>query len=210
MIYCIPDIHGRLDLLDLAVDYITKNFKEGDQLVFLGDYVDRGPESAKVVKTVRDLQSLNTFFRTTALLGNHEQMMMEEMAGWHYNGALETLASYKRTYGEEWWTERFTNDQKWMKTLPYYYQTGDLFFVHANVDQTLPIDEQQMTMLWDRHYINIPLPGKLVVHGHTPLHGHDVREGRINLDGGAIWTGRLNMGIFEDSKLVEVKVFSDK
>jgi serine/threonine protein phosphatase 1 len=208
MIYCIPDIHGRYDLFTKAMYWIDKTLTPEDTLVFLGDYVDRGPKSAEVIRDVRNLSFIRKY-KIITLLGNHEQMMRENMDGWLHNGGEKTLQSYKHLYGEEWWTERLNQDKKWMKSLRLYYQVGKYIFVHANVDPTLPLDKQELTMLWDRHYMSNPIPGKIVVHGHTPIVGHEVKEGRVNLDGGANWTNKLNLGIFDDNGLVRVKVFGE-
>lgn len=221
-IYAIGDIHGRYDLLHRALDVIYDDIKtEGltkaqYKIVFLGDYVDRGPDSFEVIETLLDAQAYDR--NIICLMGNHERMMLEGVTNaysgsrsiWYENGGIETMESYGGVNGNI-----TTNDPKhyvpdshmaWLKSLRLSYETDHYFFVHAGINPDLPLDRQkEKDLLWIRWYFlnthNRPLP-KHVVHGHTP-HQYDVERRnkptrRTNLDSGAVWTNVMLIGIFDE------------
>jgi serine/threonine protein phosphatase 1 len=143
-----------------------------DQIVTLGDYVDRGPDSAGVIKR---LISISKLFRLTAVLGNHEQMMLAargehaKFSDWILNGGDTTLRSYGGVRGalrdvpaEHW---HFFGHQQ-----VSYFETDTHLFVHANAYPDLPMEEQPDYMLrWERCDKIAPHEsGKIIVCGHTP------------------------------------------
>ena len=163
----IGDIHGHfqglkslLTLLDLG---------GSDQVYFLGDLIDRGPDSSQVVELVRE----NQF---TCLLGNHEQMMMSAFAkgrepdpfalqAWLCCGGRETLDSYPQI-------DQFYEHLDWMRQLPAYLDLGDVWLVHAGVDPTRSLSEQSsQEFCWIRSNFHTCqqayFPDKLIVTGHT-------------------------------------------
>ena len=158
------------------------------KLVFLGDYVDRGPDARRVVRRVRALQG--DF--AVCLRGNHEEMMVrceDRPIDWQnfvLNGGAQTLASYQ---GHE---EEFEDDRRWMSLLPTSYEDELRIFVHAGINPGQPLAEQtDDTRMWARDEF-LRFPGafpKYVVHGHTPTlllpRSPEVRENRCNLDTGA-------------------------
>jgi serine/threonine protein phosphatase 1 len=208
----IGDIHGMYDMLDrLLVEINAFSIREGGigrpKLVFLGDYVDRGPDSRRVVRRLRALQGEFA----VCLRGNHENMMLrceDRSIDWQkflVNGGTQTLASYE---GHE---DEFKNDRRWMASLPTSYEDELRIFVHAGIKPDQPLaDQTDDTKIWTRdEFINFRggFP-KYVVHGHTPTFRRyssdpgspDVRENRCNLDTGACYGGTLSAAFFNDAE----------
>lgn len=212
--YVFTDIHGLnkqlRSLLNRVNDDIMKNNITNYEMVFLGDYVDRGPESAQLVEFLRDLQKSHV--KTTMLLGNHEDMMIqsrdnrESWVHWIGNGGAETAQSYENHYGKENSFEKFKDDIEWMKTLPYYQmdEENKIFFVHAgvNVDEFPKMPSKEVA-IWTRSQKRFfqadysHCSEWLFVHGHTPGKTHhpdfvwDRDDNRLNLDTGACFDGNL-------------------
>jgi len=208
--YAIPDLHGRLDLLEQALRQILEHANGSNAcVVALGDYVDRGPESQGV------LEFLMTWpfpsLRLVALKGNHEAMMWEacnnlvETDWWLENGGEATLASYGGLHtGESLRTLIPERHLQWVGELPTVYADQHRIFVHAGVDPRLPLHQQnERTLLWKR-YSKGSSQGhgmRHVVHGHhANEQGPVVCKGRTNLDVMAWRTGRLVVGVFSDDK----------
>lgn len=204
--YAIPDIHGRLDLLDLALERIIAHSNgKPATIVTLGDYVDRGPNSRGVVERLMEWKS--DVLSLVALKGNHEAMMWEvcknlaELDWWIANGGDRTLASYSSD----------TDPRSvpavhlvWIANLPLMHVDQHRVFVHAAVDPKVRLDQQsEQTLLWKRYPEGYELGHgrRHVVHGHhanpnAPI----VTKGKTNLDGLAWKTGRLVVGVFEDDR----------
>ncbi|MBW4623121.1 MAG: serine/threonine protein phosphatase [Cyanosarcina radialis HA8281-LM2] len=162
----IGDVHGHYDGLMTLLETIAPTSE--DRVYFLGDLIDRGPESARVVKFVKESPY-------TCLLGNHEQMLLDTIGdgeisgaalqGWLYSGGDATLESY----GDEGIPPE---DIEWFASLPLYLDLGNIWLVHAGVKPTLPIEEQTShEFCWIReefHRMRQPyFPDKLIVSGHT-------------------------------------------
>jgi len=162
----IGDVHGHYKGLMTLFDAIAPG--DDDQVYFLGDLIDRGPDSIHVVNFVQQ----NGF---NCLLGNHEQLMLDSfpngrpftpaLQAWLYSGGRATVASY----GE---TGILLDHLDWMKTLPTYLDLGDLWLVHAGVHPLLPIEAQStQEFCWIRdefHSMSKPyFPDKLIITGHT-------------------------------------------
>lgn len=137
-LFAIPDIHGRLDLLDKLVREL--NLRPDDTVVFLGDYVDRGPDSRGVIKFLRQLQIDRPAGNTICLAGNHEWLAIRGARGahdphgeamsmyhWMVNGGGSTVNSYR---GHE---EDFPGDMRWLAALPLCHEEPEFFFSHAPV-----------------------------------------------------------------------------
>jgi serine/threonine protein phosphatase 1 len=212
-IYAVGDIHGRLDLLDqllIKIDADLAAHKIDRAIhVFLGDYIDRGPESATVLeRLIRRGQS----HETICLLGNHEACLLEfldnpaMLAPWGQNGGLTTLLSYglRPTFqaGPEEQAELSAalgevmpaSHRQFLTGLPLSFTCGDFFFVHAGVRPGTPLSRQRdEDLLWIRgEFLQHEAPfEKVIVHGHTPVREPDVRKNRVNIDTGAYATGRL-------------------
>lgn len=168
-----------------------------DLLVFLGDYIDRGPDSKEVVDYLINLKSRQT--NMVCLLGNHEKMFMDyltdgkEKWGFLMNGGVETLKSYNID----------ENDSKkvlpkehhaFFNSLRPYYETEDYIFVHAGLRAGIPLSEQKAEdLIWiRREFIESNYNfGKLVIFAHTPLDKPLVAPTKIGIDTGAGYDGKL-------------------
>jgi serine/threonine protein phosphatase 1 len=217
LIYAIGDVHGRLDLMDvllnkIAADSAAASPAERPVVVFLGDYVDRGPGSRGVIETVMRLKATPEI-ELRALKGNHEQAMLaflddpEYGPAWLQNGGAATLASYgvgapqTRIQPEEWqqarekFAEAIPPDHlQFLRDLELRAEYGDYVFVHAGLRPGVPIERQtEQDMLWIRYeFLQEKRPfEKVVVHGHTPEPEPFFGEVRLGLDTGAYATGVL-------------------
>ena len=211
IIYAIGDIHGRSDLLSVLLTEIeTHAADRPSRIIFLGDYIDRGPDSAGVIRTVRDLAASRPGL-VHCLMGNHEQMLLlarEDQAAracWLDNGGRSTLDSFKAG-GPEQLPDDVVG---WMRGLPTFYEDAQHYFVHAGVDPSSSLGEQtDADRLWMREpFISADHDfGKHVVHGHTPVRNvigasppiPDEREHRTNVDTGAVFGGALTAAVFDD------------
>jgi len=159
MRYVIPDIHGCNKTLNKLLKRL--NLQENDKIIFLGDYIDRGPDSYGVLKTI-----INLPCETVLLKGNHEDMALEswkvnpneDLTGvWMANGGKETLNSIPESEWRIWLS--------WMENLKYYHEEPDYFFVHASFSWYKPFEDLD-AMLWER--ASSRDMGKPVICGHTP------------------------------------------
>jgi serine/threonine protein phosphatase 1 len=196
LIYAVGDIHGMYDKLIASLEAINKhNVQVGcadHKVVFLGDYVDRGPDSRKVVEHVKMLieKDADTY---KGIIGNHEDMMFEGRSHWYQNGGDKTVESYNgdRNLMEE--------HIKWLMSLPVKIETENYIFVHAGLDPDTTVKHQSRnTMLWVRHWWNTERDfGKHVVYGHTPFHNPMLKNYSTGLDTGAVFGGKLSVGVFD-------------
>ncbi|MCE9603362.1 MAG: serine/threonine protein phosphatase [Planctomycetia bacterium] len=167
------DIHGYVTALDALLAAVAP--KPEDSLVFLGDYVDRGPDSRGAIDRVMELEKTR---RAITLRGNHEQMMMDSRAApgllpnWLLNGGTQTLASY-RTKPDREGDLLDVPRAHWNfldHTCVDWFEAGEFFFVHAGVIPTLGLSQQPAEVLrWQKltprsqpHF-----SGKTMVCGHT-------------------------------------------
>lgn len=212
-VYAVGDIHGRRDLLDALLDQIGKDTggtAEREMIVFVGDYIDRGPQSREVID--RLLEPMPRGIEPVFLLGNHERLLIdtlrsaETLSLWLPNGGQATLKSYgidllgmaNRPAGspaESFLEQAIPEDHRaFLKGLQLYKQVGDYLFVHAGVRPGVPLAEQSNhDLIWIRgefldHEGDF---GHFVVHGHTAGMQPEVRSNRINIDTGAVKTGKL-------------------
>jgi serine/threonine protein phosphatase 1 len=172
LIYAIGDIHGSLDKLRRLMLHCEQDAGGRPMtFVFLGDYIDRGPQSCGVISFLIDLQS-RCGDRVVLLKGNHEAMALGAIDGtgpvrvWLAQGGVATLKSYGNVSPAE--LPRAHVD--WMRTLRLSYDDDRRFFVHAGVDPRKPLAEQEaVDMLWIREPFLSDTRGygRLVVHGHT-------------------------------------------
>lgn len=211
-IYAVGDSHGCVGrLADLhrriAEDWAGRPAARG-LLLHLGDYVDRGPDSAGVLSLlrgdpVRGLSTIN-------LIGNHEQMMLaaldpraeeDVVRFWLENGGGATLESYGADPRDmRSWDEVPDRDIGWLRGLRPSFAVGGYFFAHAGVRPDVPLDRQDvMDLAWIREPF-LSWRGELgavVVHGHTPSEGPEVRPHRIGIDTGAVFGGALTCAVLE-------------
>ena len=217
LVYAIGDVHGRLDVLepllrDIGEDVLATRPAERPLLVFLGDYVDRGPDSRGVVDRVLAMHA-DGAFEVCALKGNHEEALLQFLdepgfaATWMEHGGGPTLASYgvppavARTDLEAWTRVRDAFDQALPDPHRAFYQrlellraVGDYAFVHAGVRPGVALEDQaERDLLWIRHeFLQDRGPfGKVIVHGHTPAEEPQMLKHRLGVDTGAYATGVL-------------------
>ena len=195
-IYAIGDIHGEKALLDNIHCQIIEDAasRTGDKLaVYLGDYIDRGPDSRGVVAA---LMEGRLPFHTVHLMGNHEALCLEpDPYDWLANGGRMTQASYGGVVSE--------SHKAWLRELPLTYRAGGWFFAHAGIDPLVPLAEQDReSVLWIRHpfldYRDTMPEGVIVVHGHTPKREPDIQANRIGIDTGACFGGALSCAVLTD------------
>jgi serine/threonine protein phosphatase 1 len=209
--FAIGDIHGCIDPLNRMLDCIEA-YASGGTVVFLGDYVDRGPDSRAVIdRLIAGPQSAN--WHWIALKGNHEDMMVGAHTGqcdeswWLDNGGIETLQSYGGGIPKE--------HLGWAQSLPLIHTDEHRIFVHAGIrDGAYLEDQTPEDLLWTRVSPDHSGEywGKHLVHGHTPSASNPKTIGnRTNLDSACVFGGRLSCAVFDDStpggpiEFVEVK-----
>lgn len=202
--YVIPDIHGRLDLLNDGLAEIVKHSAgRVGTIVALGDYVDKGPDSRQVIDRLR--AGPRDDWKLIVLKGNHDAMMVEALRDeskrrfWLERGGDAALKSYG---GDS--SDVPTADIEWLDKLPLAHKDTHRLYVHAGVDADVPLDQQtERTLLWKRYPKEYRFGfGDLhVVHGHDSfVEGPKLYEGRTNLDTRAWRTGRLVIGVFDDER----------
>lgn len=211
--YSIADIHGRYDLFQKAIAKImVHSADEPYTLVITGDFVDRGPESQKLVDAlIRG--PIDDRSKWVILRGNHEDMMLTCLKGhahlgwWISNGGGETLESYGYKDGDPIrpLKGKLPMHMAWLSGLPYIYEDNHRVYVHAGIDKKKDIaaqDEKIITwMLYRNHDEGFTKEGKHIVHGHHQFKdGPKFYKGRTNLDAFAWATGRLVIGVFDDEK----------
>lgn len=213
--YAVGDVHGRLDLLERAFDRIAAHAGvRPHRVVILGDYVDRGPDSAGVVAFLMRRQAEAD---VVCLKGNHEDMMLRALAGeegalraWLANGGLETLRCYHARADGDLRGGLPEAHVDWLSRLPLTAADPHRIFVHAGLEPDLPLELQdEATLLWIRGpFLRAPAGAfeAHIVHGHTPLwegkpeaSEPELLEHRTNLDTGAYFTGVLTAGVFDSS-----------
>lgn len=204
--FAIGDIHGCLDLL---VDLLARIDREAAgrpyRLICLGDYIDRGPDSAGVVAALRGRQAGAEPGRVIYLKGNHEDMLLralrrpDAVEHWLRNGGRETLESFGVRRAEDVPSDIL----EWVGRCPTAYEDERRCFVHAGLNPAYDrASQRDVDRLWIRdEFLAVDHDfGRYVVHGHTPLREGrpDVRRHRVNLDTGAVYGGRLTAAIFLD------------
>lgn len=215
-VYAIGDIHGRIDLLEGLLEQIWADAPEGaNTLVFLGDYIDRGPSSKAVLELLSNLTKPG--WDIVKLRGNHEQILLEYLhnpevyQAWRSFGAADTLVSYgvrppvfsdakelQRAHAE-FLTALPQDHVTLLNGLSTSHVVGDYLFVHAGLRPGIALDRQvPEDMLWIRdEFLSSDAPfGKVIVHGHSPSEKPIVRANRIGIDTGAYATGTLTAAKF--------------
>jgi serine/threonine protein phosphatase 1 len=222
-VYAIGDIHGRIDLVQRIEDRITRDAQAVPAdthliVVYLGDYIDRGPDSNAVIQhlmTRPPVAGVDIFLK-----GNHEQVLLDFLddpqsiaAQWFDFGGIATLMSYGiREASSKVQAGRFDElrdelaaaippDQlAFLRSLKLSWEAGDYFFVHAGIDPRQPMDRQgPESMLWIREeFISATGPfSRRIVHGHTIVPAVEFLPHRIAVDTGAYATGRLSCVVLE-------------
>ena len=218
IVYAVGDIHGRCDLLEAALRHIVDdaNTASADQrkrVVFLGDYIDRGPRSREIVERLSGPPPAGLSW--TPLKGNHEDFLLRFLDDpslldlWLANGAEATFRSYDPAIVallesgasegrvRDAFSEALPRDHRaLLASLPLSCGSGDYLFVHAGVRPGIALDDQDpKDLIWIRQPFLLSREdfGKIVVHGHTPVRQPDIRDNRIGIDTGAFAHGRLTV-----------------
>ena len=204
--YALSDIHGHLDKLVALVARCRSDAGDDEaKFVFMGDYIDRGPDSRGVVEYLIDLQRRQSG-DVVCLCGNHEDLALsaiddpDEIDQWVATNSGDTTL---RSYGVAAPSDLPARHVDWMRALGTHHDDGRRFFVHAGIDPSRPLDRQDRhDLLWMREpFLSDPRDhGRFIVHGHTPLRGGqpDLRANRVNIDTGAGARGPLTAAIFDD------------
>lgn len=224
--YVIGDIHGRLDLLEALVEAIerhdTQSAPADTTIVLLGDLVDRGPDSAGVIRFARDWQKRR---KLRLLAGNHEEMFLESFEDKevlrHFlkHGGRETILSYgiaRKEFNELSVKQLFKRlpeivpqeDRDFLASFEEMIVAGDYVFVHAGIDPATPLAEQRRRdMLWirDRFLRDAGPFEKVVVHGHTIFDEVADKGHRIGIDTGAFRTGVLTALMLEGEQRLQIQ-----
>lgn len=212
------DVHGCLTLLDLMLQRIAQESGLNmARLIFVGDLIDRGPDSCGVLNRVRGLIQAAPE-RVICLLGNHERMLLDVLDDparhaprWLLHGGAETLASYGLSARAPHPGGHQDADfaalaadlravlpaglEAWLRGLPLWWQDGDLVVVHAAADPRRAMAAQtEQTLLWGhRDFRKLPRrDGLWLAHGHVIVPAAVATAGRIAVDTGAYKTGRLS------------------
>lgn len=217
-IYAIGDVHGRADLLErlhrrIAMDAELNPIAD-PLLICLGDYVDRGPDSAGVINLL--LEDAPAGMKRIALLGNHEALMLRFLVDesvapvWLANGGDATLESYGvdplNSYEQarrELHRALPPAHRALLESLALSHSEGGYFFVHAGVKPGLALELQKREdMLWIRgEFLHSDADhGKVVVHGHSITAEPEIRPNRIGIDTGAYASDRLTCLVLEGDK----------
>lgn len=221
-LYCIGDIHGRLDLLEELHDRIREDatgFAGGKAVIYLGDYVDRGEQSKQVLDLLID-QPLEGF-EVVNLLGNHEQSMLDFLefpqaaAAWLSFGGQATLMSYGVAPGRVQMGRRIESlsDElkaampqshlEFLRNLTLMHTEGRYCFVHAGIRPGVELENQAFEdLMWirDEFIRSNEDHGCIVVHGHSITEEVEWRPNRIGIDTGAYYSGLLTALVLESDQ----------
>lgn len=222
-IYAIGDIHGRYDLMIDLLRRIEQHMRslppaKGVHILFLGDLIDRGPDSREVLDYVHDLQQRSE--QVIVLPGNHEDAMLRALDGdlstlriWLGVGGAETIRSFGldvpsadddlRAFLPKLAAAIPREHVRWLKKLPVTAQSGDYFFCHAGIRPGVALKRQTRTdLLWIREDFleDATDHGAVIVHGHSISAEVQVRRNRIGIDTGAYRTGALTALYLEDDQ----------
>lgn len=180
-LYAIGDVHGCNKELCAILDHLknVEKFTKDDQLIMIGDYIDRGPDSPGVIETL--IQFKKDFPKTEFLRGNHEDMLIGHLYGYtqenegmygnmfHYNGGNKTQEQYEEMFCK--WDNLLeiipSEHEEFILSTKGIIKTPDAIFVHAGINPYHSIYDQCFEYtVWDRDHRYVP--GVRVIHGHTP------------------------------------------
>jgi serine/threonine protein phosphatase 1 len=212
-IYAIGDIHGCETQLANLHARIAEDLADrpiaAPLLLHIGDYVDRGPDTAGVIARLLRGSPI-AGVPVVNLMGNHEHTMLEALSGeraaatdWLFAGGRATLESYgidPDSPREQWADKIPVSHRGFLCGLPLIYQEGGYAFVHAGVRPGVKLDEQARDdLLRSRQpflYSEADF-GAVIVHGHTPVKAPVVKHNRIAIDTGAVFGGKLTCAVLE-------------
>ena len=224
-IYAVGDIHGHLDALKQALAWIKADGGPDAQIVFLGDYVDRGSDSKGVIELLAQGQAEGRNW--ICLMGNHDKYLIDFLnvgraqsllrPDLHWFdprlGGAETLRSYgvdvegkeDAVSAEELRTKVPAHHRAFLEALPLTHETDDLFFAHAGIRPGVAFaDQVELDLIWIRKEFleDTRDHGKLVVHGHTAVKFAKHAGNRVNLDGGTGFGRPLYPAVFDNGQVL--------
>ncbi|WP_378942674.1 metallophosphoesterase [Mesorhizobium sp. ANAO-SY3R2] len=233
LVFAIGDVHGRADLLESLLEAISEYARHNSRsyrVVFLGDIIDRGPNSRKAMELV--CKTLKQFDESRLILGNHDEFLLRVLnpqqehrdrvlAHWRKQGGEQTLYSYgflgyeKADLIAEELQDRFPEHIAALRVAEDIVIEGEYAFVHAGVRPGLPLSAQSgKDLRWIREgFLEHDGPfEKIIIHGHTVTKSHrpEVYPNRIAIDTGAYATGFLTAAVIDlgDAKPVRFLVGS--
>lgn len=217
-VYAIGDIHGCRNQLAELTEVILRDSESGpkeQKIIYLGDYVDRGPDSHGVIE---DVLNPDPKFEVRYLRGNHDQIMLDFLTDssiystWERLGAQETLLSYGVTPPQTFEPDEMERTRElfidalprrhriFFENLLSFTEVGHYYFAHAGVRPGVRLEDQEPDdLLWIREpFLSSKADfGKVVVHGHTPRARPIERRNRIGIDTGAYMSGCLTAVVLE-------------
>lgn len=210
----ISDIHGCSLTLELMLKKLTEYYER--TFVFIGDYIDRGPDSQGVVDQVIEFSKQ---VKCIKIRGNHEQMLLDalenhDLRQWKSNGGTTTIQSYNRLSREKGTLNLPSTHLHFFRNTKYYHESDDYFFVHAGIYPELTIKEaiamnNHEQFMWERSHVESSFNRfeKTVVFGHTPQTTPLFRENMIGIDTGCVYTnlpgyGRLAALLLPENKVI--------
>ncbi len=210
-LFSIGDIHGQRPMLDLMIDRVP--FQKDDEIVFIGDFIDRGPDSRGVVDAVLEFRL--KFSNTTCLRGNHEDIFLDYIKGedrydpglFTMNGGYATLESYGID-PREGPPKLPPLHMEFFEELKFIHETGGFIFVHAGFRPGVPIEEQtERDMLWIRNdfFESNGDFGRPVVFGHTPMREISNKLPKwLGIDTGAAFGNMLTCVQLAEEKITNI------
>ena len=218
-IYAVGDVHGCLDKLAAIHDAIAEDLAarpiEEPWLIHLGDYVDRGPDTAGVVANLVEAKAPAGISAVINLIGNHEDLMLTAIdtptdaavQHWMTNGGANSLHSWGIPLGTDpaTWAARLPPAHlAFLRSLAVRHALGGYLFVHAGLRPGVPLAQQSRhDQLWIREpFLSSTADlGSVVVHGHTPRLKPEIRRNRIGIDTGAVMGGVLTCAVLEADRV---------
>lgn len=211
--YVIGDIHGCAGLLNELLEKISLDADQDDTILFIGDYIDRGPDSKGVIDRV--LRLMEDHGRVIPLMGNHELMLLNAMRGINQEeflavGGLATLHSYGISPDKIGNMDFLlpASHRAFLEDLLPYWEGAEHIFVHAGLQPGVHLTQQSPDWLfWARdNFIHTDYDfGKIVVYGHTPFDKPQVDGNKIGIDTGAVYGNALTCLVLPDTSFISIK-----
>jgi len=215
-LFAVGDIHGCFNTFyELVNRHIC--LRKEDNLILLGDYIDRGPRIREVVDYIMEL--IEAGYNVTPLTGNHEWMLLksyenpEMLPLWFYNEGMTTLESFGVTNVRDIENKYIS----FFRSLKYYEKTGDFYFVHGGFNDDLedPFSDTE-SMIWESRlsYSNPVFKGKTIIHGHRPKTLEytkklvNEKSGVLPVDTGCVYGREMNYGYLTAIELNSMELYA--